>query len=614
MLFHLTFSTFILFFSTLSFAQSSDYETVVEDVIFNSSSKVVIDEKTIRESKAPDLISLITTQANVTLFNNNFQPPQLFLRGGESSHILIMIDGVPVYDVSWAQRTMNLNSLDISNVRRIEIIKGGQTVLHGGQALAGVIKIETFGSQYKNEKKVMLTSSLTEYTDNQLGLSYETQTSENSGLIVSGRIAEGKNQSPVLDSSKKYNQENQNLDLNYEKKGATTFRARGFYFKDKSTNPTTIPTFINGQPGQSIEDSDIERQDDQVGASAQLSFNEVAFKPRLALFGQRGWRYYYSSPSSNDVDAKFRSQLQGALLDLTPYESPLLKLSTGLSYMKEDFFLDDSQATLSPAPRQADAFSELKGAYVMSKLSLLESLLFEAGARIEKASGFTEKNSYQLGLILFKNTKLEWVTGYRAPSAGQIKGVFPNPDLEPETSQTYSITQDVALGSQGEISTTLFETSFDNYIEARSIGGGILQYQNTAKVKTRGVEVSSSYILNLKQSVQASYAYQEPWDQVRHEQLRRRPKVSGSLRFFQNEEHTTWMLEGSGAGQRNDFFATSRYEFPGYFLVNAAVTYKYRENTTIALRGSNLLDFRPEISIDYYGEGRHAWLSLEIKF
>ncbi len=610
MLCRLNLIAFMFFTATLTFAQSSNYETVVEDVIFNSSSKVVIDEKTIRESKAPDLISLITTQANVTLFNNNFQPPQLFLRGGESSHILIMIDGVPVYDVSWAQRTMNLNSLDISNVRRIEIIKGGQTVLHGGQALAGVIKIETFGSQYKNEKKVMLTSSLTKYTDNQVGLSFETQTSENSGLIISGRIADGKNQSPVLDSSKKYDQENQNLDLNYEKKGATTFRARGFYFKDKSTNPTTV----NGVGGQSIEDSDIERQDDQVGASAQLTFSEVLFKPRFAIFGQRGWRYYYSSPSSNNVDAKFRSQLQGALLDLTPFESPLLKISTGLSYMKEDFFLDDSQATLSPAPRQADAFSELKGAYVMTKISPLENLLFESGARIEKASGFTEKNSYQLGLTLFKNTKLEWVTGYRAPSSSQIKGVFPNPNLEPETSQTYSITQDVALGNQGEISATLFETSFDNYIEARSIGGGILQYQNTAQVKTRGVEVSSSYVLNLKQNIQASYAYQEPWDQVRHEQLRRRPKVSGSLRFFQNEEYTTWMLEGTGVGERNDFFGNFRYEFPGYFLINAAVTYKYRENTTIALRGSNLLDFRPEISIDYYGEGRHAWLSLEIKF
>lgn len=600
----------LILFTSISFAQSSEYETVVQDVIFNSSSKVVIDEKTIKESKAPDLISLITTQANVTLFNNNFQPPQLFLRGAESSHILILIDNVPVYDVSWAQRTLNLNSLDISNVKRIEIIKGGQTVLHGGQALAGVIKIETFGAQFKNEKKISLSAALTQYTDNQVGLSYETQTGEKSGLIGSARLSKGTGQSPVLHSSKLYKQENQNVDFSYQKLGDVTFKARGFYFKDNAFSPTTI----SGPTGQSIQDSDVERLDDQVGVSAQMTFNNLVFKPRLALFGQKGWRFYFSKAASANVDAKFRSQLQGVLFDLTFLEKSKLKINSGLSYQKEDFFLDDSKATLSPAPRSADEFSELRGAYLMTQLGLSDAILFEAGARLEKASGFTEKGSYQLGLTVFKNTKLEWVTGYRAPSSAQVKGVFPNPDLEPEVSQTYSVTQDLKLGNQGQLSATVFETSFDNYIETRSIGAGILQYQNTAKVKTRGIEVTSSSVLNEKQNIQMSYAYQEPWDQVRHQELRRRPKVSGSLRFFQQEKYSTWMLEGSGVGERHDFFSTFQYTFPGYFLLNAAVTYRLKDNESVALRASNLLDFRPEISIDYYGDGRNVWLSWERTF
>ena len=596
-----------LFSTAFAFSQT-EYETVVEDVIFNSSSKVVIDEKTIKDSKAPDLVSLITTQANITLFNNNFAPPQLFLRGGESSHILILIDGVPVFDVSWAQRTLNLNSLDISNVRRIEIIKGGQTVLHGGQALAGVIKIETFHGQYKNEKKVSAQHILADYTDAQVAASFEKAIGDNSGFVASARIAEGKNESPVLRSDKLYDQTNHNIDLAYEKQGATTFRARGFYFHDRSVNPTTI----NGMTGQSVADSDVQRQDDQLGISGQLLFNEVALKPKLSAYAQKGWRYYYSAPTSTNVDAKFRSQLQGALLDLTALDYSTFKINTGLSYQKEDYFLDDTKATMSVNPRSADVFSELSGAYVMTQIGKSDVFLFEAGARLEKASGFTEKPSYQIGMTFFKNTKLEWVTGYRAPSASQVKGVFPNPSLEPEVSQTYSLTQDLSIGESGEVSATLFETSFDNYIEARSIGAGVLQYQNTAKVKTRGVELASSYVFNPKQSMQMSYAYQEPWDQVRHEQLRRRPRVSGSLRFFQNEKYSTWMLEGAGVGERNDFFSSFRYKFPGYFLLNASVSYKLRDNMTLALRGNNLLDFRPEISIDYYGEGRTAFLSWEM--
>jgi iron complex outermembrane recepter protein len=611
------FFQFIFFFllSASSRAQESasnfEYETTVTDIIFNSSSKVVIDEKTIKESKSQDLVSLITTQANITLFNNNFQPPQLFLRGAESSHILIMIDDVPVYDVSWAQRTLNLNSLDIANVRRIEILKGGQTVLHGGQALAGVIKIYTFSSQYKNQYKVALSHAPTQYPDHQIGLGLENVLSDNSGFAASARLAEGKNQSPVLKSKHRYDQKNQNLDLSYEKTGATTIRARGFYFRDRSLNPTTV----NGATGQSILDSDVVRQDDQLGASVQFTLNEFYTKPRLSLFGQRGWRFYYSDPNSADVNAKFRSQLVGALLDLTPLENSRVKVNAGLSYQKEDFFLDDSHGTLSATPRTADEFSELMGAYAMAQVQAIKAvMLLEAGARIEKASDFSEKPSFQLGMTLAENTKLEWVTGYRAPSSAQIKGVFPNPDLKPEISQTYSITQDLKFQDTAQISATVFETSFDNYIETRSLGAGVLQYQNTAKVKTRGLEFNSSFFMNAKQSLQATYAYQEPWDQVRHQELRRRPKVSGSLRFFQNEENTTWMLEGTGSGERHDFFGNYQYKFPGYFLLNAAATYRMDTHSSFALRVSNLLDYRPEISIDYYGEGRNFWLSYELTF
>ncbi len=602
----LLFPFFVLLLPLFALAQS-DYETVVEDVIFNSSSRVVIDEKTIRNSKAPDLISLITTQANVTLFNNNFQPPQLFLRGGESSHILILIDGVPSYDVSWAQRTLNLNALDINNVRRIEIIKGGQTVLFGGQALAGVIKIETFASQYRDEKKVTATTALTEYEDYRIGASLENALSDQEGYKASVRYMDRKNQSPVFDSSKRYDQFNHNVDLNYEKQGTTVVRARGFYFKDKSWNPTTV----NVAGSQSIADSDVQRDDEQFGVSSQLIFKELPFKPKLSFYGQKGWRYFYSISQTPNVNARFRSQLQGINLDTTPIETEKLSLLVGMSYQREDFFFNDIAGTFNATPRRDDKFQELRGVYVMTKFKPTDKVQFEAGTRHEDVTGFRDQRSYQIGLTLNEKTKLEWVTGYRAPSSAQRFGIFPNEDLKPETSQTYSITQDYKLSDRGEASITLFETSFDNYIETQRVGF-ILEYANTARVKTRGVELATSYLLTDKDTLQLSYAYQEPWDQVRHEQLRRRPKVSGTIRVFHTEEKYTTMLEGTGAGQRNDFFGASRrYEFEGYFLLNTSASYRLRDDLSLSLRISNLLDYRPELSIDFYGEGRNAWLTAD---
>lgn len=595
---------------------AQDYETIIEATVFNSSSKVVLDEKTIRESKAPDLITLITTQANINLFNNNFQPPQLFMRGGDSNHLLFIIDGAPVYDTSWSQRTLNLNSLDITNVKRIEILKGGQTVLYGGQALVGVIKIETFGQNFSNKTKAILTGSLPDkdkkrFADQRISISSEKLLSEGSAFSISGRAMERLNESPVLRSKQFYKQMNNNIDLGYiNTDSPVTTQLRAFWLKDKSRNPTTVS--VMGQ--QSIADSDVQRQDEQTGISASLKFKEIMFQPHIVVFGQKGWRFFFSDPASADVDAKFESGLQGAQLNLTLIDTDRLQLRTGFSYQKEDFFLDDSTATLSVSARTADRSDEIRGTYLHAKLLPIPDLLFEAGTRVEDVTGFSDQNSYQLGLTVFQNTKLEWVTGYRAPSSGQRFGIFPSENLEPETSQTYSLTQDFKINTQGEFSITLFETSFNNYIETRSLGFGVLQYQNTSRVKTKGVETAGSYAINNSHTLQLSYAYQEPWDQVRHETLRRRPNVSGTLRWLYIDDKWGGTLEGTGTGERKDFFINSRYTFPGYFLINSSLRYKVDDFNTLSLRISNWFDVRPEISIDFYGEGRNMLASWERTF
>lgn len=607
----------MIFFLTLlsSLAWAQDYETIVEKTIFNSSSQVIIDEKTIRESKAPDLISLITTQANITLFNNNFQPPQLFMRGGESSHVLFMIDNVPAYDVSWAQKTLNLNSLDINNVQRIEIIKGGQTVLYGGQALAGVIKIFTFGRDFQNQNKVSLSGSLPDgykagLNDQRLGLSHESKNSDQVGFKISGRTMTRKNESPVLHSHHLYDQMNHNVDVGYEVRGPLQVQLRGFWFKDKSRNPTTV----NNMGQQSIVDSDVQRHDEQTGLSAHLFFQEITSKPRLSLYGQKGWRFFFSDPTSASVDAKFRSGHQGVKFDLTPLETESWVLHTGFSYQKEDYFLDDSTATLSVNPRTADRFDETRGVYVHAQWKTTENILFETGVRAEKARGFSEQNSHQMGLTLWQDTRLEWVTGYRAPSASQRFGIFPNDDLKPEVSQTLSASQDFHFGESGDASVTLFETTFDDFIETRSLGMGVLQYQNTARVRTRGVELAATRALDSKNSLQMSYAYQDPQDLVRDERLRRRPLDSGSVRWLMSDDQWGTVVEASGNGVRRDFFGTSRYKFPGYMLLNSTVRYKSDSQNTFSFRVNNWFDTRPEISIDFYGEGRQMLLTWEHVF
>jgi iron complex outermembrane receptor protein len=586
--------------------RASGLEATVKGLFFNSTTKVIIDEQTIRESKAPDLVSLLSTQANVSLFSNNFQPPQFFFRGGESSHLLVVVDEVPVYDVAWAQKTVNLSSFDINSVKRIEILKGGQTVLYGGQALAGVIKIYTRGVSALTESQghTVVTTNLADHRA--LGALWENQKYQ-----LSGRLLERRSQSPVEDSRVVYPQAQKNFQgLLAGENTYLSYTGKVFAFRDQNVNPTTV----NVKGAQSLVDSDVERKDEQLGASLVLHTKDSARESSVTLFHQKGWRSFYSDPSSASVDARFASGVSGIIARTELLTLGDFSLRGGASHQTEDFYLDDSKATLSVRSRTAREFEELSAGFLQARAQLGRDAVLEMGSRWEKTSGFSEKPSYLLGLTFFEKTRLEWVSGFRPPSAAQRFGIFESPGLEPETSRSLSLSQGIPLGRQGEWSLTAFETVFDNYIETRSVGAGILQYQNTAKVRVLGIESTASYQIRQGFLVQAAYAYQEPWDVVRAESLRRRPLVSGTLRCLLTENSWSTVIEGTGVGERRDFFASQRYRFPGYFLLNMSLHWRPdlgQKNQRVSLRISNVMDTRPELSIDYFGEGRVALASWE---
>jgi len=66
----------------------------------------------------------------------------VFLRGGESDYVLVLVDGVPVNQPGGA---VDLAALTTENVERIEIVRGPVSGLYGSDAVAGVIQIITRG-------------------------------------------------------------------------------------------------------------------------------------------------------------------------------------------------------------------------------------------------------------------------------------------------------------------------------------------------------------------------------------------------------------------------------------------------------------------------------------
>lgn len=105
-----------------------------------------IDRATIEQSGAASVPELLQREANVLVRSTSGTGTagQLSLRGfGDNSHlrILVLVDGHKVNrpdmgGIAW-------QDLPVSNIERIEVIRGGQNVLYGNHALSGVVKITT---------------------------------------------------------------------------------------------------------------------------------------------------------------------------------------------------------------------------------------------------------------------------------------------------------------------------------------------------------------------------------------------------------------------------------------------------------------------------------------
>ncbi len=64
-----------------------------------------------------------------------------FVRGGRSSQVLILVDGIPMVDASGISIEFDLRLLSASQVERIEVMKGAASTLYGSGAATGVINI-----------------------------------------------------------------------------------------------------------------------------------------------------------------------------------------------------------------------------------------------------------------------------------------------------------------------------------------------------------------------------------------------------------------------------------------------------------------------------------------
>jgi vitamin B12 transporter len=103
----------------------------------------VIDRAAIERSQARDLPDLLRGRAGISLSNQGGpgKLTTLFLRGAESDHVLVLIDGVRAGSAT--SGLFSFQDLPLELVDRIEIVRGPRSALYGSEAIGGVIQVFT---------------------------------------------------------------------------------------------------------------------------------------------------------------------------------------------------------------------------------------------------------------------------------------------------------------------------------------------------------------------------------------------------------------------------------------------------------------------------------------
>lgn len=102
-----------------------------------------IDRTTIERNEGRTLVELLSQQAGLQFAGNGGlgKTASLFIRGLESRHTLLLVDGIRVGSATVG--TPSLDNLPLEAVERIEIVRGPMSSLYGSGAFGGVVQIFT---------------------------------------------------------------------------------------------------------------------------------------------------------------------------------------------------------------------------------------------------------------------------------------------------------------------------------------------------------------------------------------------------------------------------------------------------------------------------------------
>ncbi|WP_272149015.1 TonB-dependent receptor plug domain-containing protein [Tenacibaculum aiptasiae] len=512
------------FASTKSFAQEQEKSEILDEVVVTdsrfklkkeNSGKVVhkITAETIKKNQGRNLVDLINTVAGIEINGNtssNGQNIGLFVRGGRTKEVVVLIDGVQVSNPAGVSGGYDLRLLDLNEVESVEIIKGAASTLYGTGATTAVINIklkEAKSGHVNTDLALLFGTNNTQ--DSEDGTIIQTNANVNgkinkfnylvgfSSLQANGiSAAKSENANQVFDGDA-FQRVGTNLKLGYRFNNKFKINAFGSY--SEFDNNYDAGAFTDGN--NFSEDVSY-----RVGIAPEYKYENGSIHLNAAYSKYKSDRTATSSPG--------RSYGENYIIDAyVKHKFDNLYLVGGINYQDnsiETYAIPFGQTEITKTIYNEEPIARLIDPYVNAVYVSDFGLNINAGVRLNNHNKYGNHFVYNANpsyTIKQENGYVKFLgsysTAFLAPSVQELYASWGNVDLEPQESTTYEGGVEYKFNSL-VLNAVYFNRDVENIIAYNST---TFKMDNFGDTTIKGLEFTANYSVTKDLQLNANYAY-----------------------------------------------------------------------------------------------------------